>query len=150
MRFNVLALGLTMIAGYVLPVGASVLNSRFFQQRVIDYVIDCMGDEIYDVSFISGRRTRTRFHPCTREARDKIMPQADVSNLKTWVKHYVLHGELKVDTIERMRVLKARFPVYANIDIRLGTQYTSNKLCMQRTHAMGRPQCSPQGGKDSI
>ena len=110
MRFNVLALGLTMIAGYVLPVGASVLNSRFFQQRVIDYVIDCMGDEIYDVSFISGRRTRTRFHPCTREASYKIMPQADVSNLKTWVKHYVLHGELKVDTIERLRILKAKFP----------------------------------------
>ena len=50
MRFNVLALGLTIIAGYFLPVGASVLNSRFFHERVIDYVIDCMGDEIYEVS----------------------------------------------------------------------------------------------------
>ena len=110
MYFNRLAVVLTAIAGHVLPVGASVWNSRFLHQSVIDYVVDCMGDEIYDVSFLSGRRTRTRFHACAKEAKATILPRANLGNLKEWVKHYVLHGESKTDTAERLRILKAKYP----------------------------------------
>lgn len=106
----------TVAVGQWFDVGASELNSRYLHQTIVDHVLDCMGDEIYDVSWFVGRRTRTRLHSCTKAAAAKFLPQADVGNLKKWVKHYVLHGERKCDTKERLKALKAKYPEeYRNV-----------------------------------
>ena len=110
MRFQSLALGATALVGYLTPVGAAI-SSLSIQRKVVDYVVDCMGDEIYDTSFLSGQAyQRTRFHPCVEAAKESILPTAGISNLKRWVRHYALHGELKAETKERIKMLRQKHP----------------------------------------
>jgi hypothetical protein len=71
-----------------------------------------MGDKIFETSVYVGYQTRTSRNSVNEDARREVLPLASSNTIRSWLDHYMLHGETLARTMAFEQELRRKYPQY--------------------------------------